>query len=200
MTKRFFAFFFLIFSFCQIAEASRGAGNKIYFSVAAKGGLGKAGSQEESFYKSRDLVVYGGDLTLGYVLGFVMLGASAEYNIWDQRTEPKDVGETNLSGKQLNLAPSIGFGFRNLMLQVKPYLSSTMTLNQKSIGGEKVKFSKPTNSFSTQLLYSLGKSYLGVEYALVKYKEVDVGGEASDLSGDNQVNFSAVRLVYGYKF
>jgi hypothetical protein len=193
--------FILLISTTPMMASAQTSHKRLYFSLAGKGGTGTAGSDEKTFYKSRDFYTYGADATLGMVFSGVLIGASAEYNIWNQKTEAKEVSNTNLSGKQLNLSPVIGIGLGRFMFQFKPYLFSTMALDQKSVSGDKVTFDKPdTASFGAQIIYSLGRTFIGVDYSQIKYKQLSLGSDETKLSDKNQVNFSAIRIVYGIKF
>lgn len=174
--------------------------NKFYFTVAAHGGLGKGGTVDEETTKTRDLYKVGADSTLGYVMGPIMFGANAEYNIWKQKTDPDEVGGTNISGRQLTLSPVIGIPLRFFMLQFKYPLSSTYTMDKKSASGESVEYSKPTKPIAVMLAYSLGKSYLGVEYTKIEYKTLSHGSTENSLDKDSRFTVNSLGLVYGYKF
>lgn len=169
--------------------------------IALKGGMGQAGSDADAV-ESRDLYRYGADLTLGLRWGSLLMGAAAEYNFWRQSTKPSKVDDTNLSGRQLNLAPVIGIGLGPFMFQTKAHLMSTVTLDQKTRAGEKLVYTAPAfPAFSAQLNYRLGgKSFVGVEYTKVTYEEKELDGESSSLSSDDEVTYSGWGVVYGLMF
>lgn len=186
----------LLTLFSQSVLASR-----FYFSVAGRGGLGKGGSVDGESTETRDLYVFGADATLGFMLGGVMIGGNAEYNIWKQKTDVDEVGGTNISGSQISFSPAIAIPFGRFMFQVKSPLSSTFTMDRKSSAGEKVKYSEPNMPpYSLTLAYSLGRSYIGLEYTKIEYKKLSHGGDDTTLDSDERLSLSSFGVVYGYKF
>ncbi len=99
-----------------------------YFSVVAKGELGKLSEADNEFIKTGDLYVYGAETTLGMKECAVLVGETAEYNTWLQKTKTSEVSNTITSGRQLSLTLIIGVAFGNFLLQTRPYLSSTLTM------------------------------------------------------------------------
>jgi hypothetical protein len=173
-----------------------------YFSLAAKGGLGDAGSADGTSIKTRDMYVFGGELMFGKTFGRFLLGASAEYNLFKQKTKASEVSNTNMAGAQMNVSPVLGMGLGNFLILVKPVLYSNLSLEEKTSGGDESSVNSPElGSFGFQINYKLGsKTFIGFEYASVDYTKSDVGGTESTLKGDNIVNYSSMGLIYGYKF
>ncbi len=173
-----------------------------YGSVAAKGGLGTAATEDKNFVESRDLYHYGAELNLGWHWGTFVAGGSIDYVMWNQKTKASEVNDTNMSGKQLVLSPALGFTFGKILIQAKTPLKSTMTLDQEDAAGNKVAYTTPAfPAFSLQLNYRLeGSSYIGLEYFKTTYKTMEVDGEENKLDDDKQISYSGWGLVYGYVF
>lgn len=210
MLSFFYSLFIFLFSlnaFAQVFPQSSGGSSGpsmskgFYVSIAARGGLGNAGSDDESV-KSRDFSYYGAEATLGYRFGRLLIGGSADYNIWAQRTKPSKVDNTNMSGKQLNLAPIAGVAIGPFLLAAKAHISSTMTLDKKTESGDKVEYSAPNlPAYTAQINYRLGGgSFIGLEYTNVTYKKMKSGSESANLSGKEQISYSGWGVVYGYMF
>ncbi len=208
--KIYFTLITLLLSVVGTASAaisfpsSGGGGAKMGFfgSVAIKGSLGTASSKDEEFIASRDFYVYGAEATLGLRWGMIMIGASGEYNLWKQKTKPSEVDDTNLSGKQLNLSPVLGFGLGPFLLQAKTPMYSTMTLDKKDASDNEVVYTVPSfPAYTVQLNYKLGSStYVGLEYTSMTYEKAKIGGEEEKLDKDYQPTFSSYGLVYGLVF
>ena len=131
-----------------------------------------------------------------------MFGGSAEYNLWKQKTKPSEVDDTNMSGRQLNVAPIVGIGLGPFMLQAKTHLMSSVTLDKKTSGGDEVVYTSPAfPAYSAQINYRLGgRSYVGVEYSSITYQKVEVAGESAKLDSKNEITYSGWGLVYGLMF
>ncbi len=173
-----------------------------YFSVAGKGGLGDAGSADGTTIKTRDMYVFGGEAIFGKTFGRFLLGLSAEYNLFKQKTKASEVGNTNMAGSQLNVSPVLGMGAGKFLFVLKPILYSNLTAEKKTSGGDESSVNSPKmGSFAFQINYKWGaKTFIGFEYASVDYTKSDVGGKESTLKGDNIVNYSSMGVIYGYKF
>lgn len=197
---------FLIFlipleSMAREFPSSGGSTKKgFYFSVAGKGGLGTSGSVDETLAESRDQYRYGGEVNLGIRIGSFLLGGSAEYNWWKQKTKASEVSDTNMSATQMNIAPILGMSFGNFLLLGKPILNSKVTLDQKDSSNGEVVYTTPVMpSYVLQLNYKLaGSSYVGVEYSSVTYKNTEVDGEETKL--DDEIIYSGWGVIYGFMF
>lgn len=191
-------------SFAEIKFSSSGGGSSssgFFGSIAAKGGLGSAGTDGDAV-ETRDLYRYGGELTVGYRFGTFLFGGSAEYNLWKQKTKPSEVDDTNMSARQLNVAPILGIGLGPFMFQAKTHLMSTVTLDKKTSGGDEIVYTSPSfPAYSAQINYRLGgRSYVGVEYTSITYEKVEVDGESAKLESENEITYSGWGLVYGLMF
>jgi hypothetical protein len=184
----------------RLSRGSKGFG--FYGSVSAKGGLGSSGADDTNVVDSRDHYRYGAEATLGLRYGAFLIGASGEYNLWKQKTKPSKVDDTNMSGRQINIAPIAGLSLGPFLLLGKTHLKSTMTLDKKSAGGDEVVYTSPSMpGYSAQLNYKIGSmSFIGVEYSSITYKKVEVDGESDKLDSKNQVTYSGWGLVYGFMF
>jgi hypothetical protein len=173
-----------------------------YFSLAAKGGMGDAGSADGTSIKTRDMYAFGGELMFGKTFGRFLLGASAEYNLFKQKTKASEVSNTNMAGNQLNFSPVLGMGLGNFLFVLKPILYSNFTAEKKTSSGAESSLNSPKiGSFGFQLNYKWGpKTFIGLEYANVDYTKSDVGGTESTLKGDDIVTYSSMSLIFGYKF
>lgn len=172
-----------------------------YFSLAAKGGLSKVASSDNEAVESRDLWSFGGEITAGVRAFGLMFGASGEYLMLKQREDPDDVDGTNASGTQLTIAPTIGVPFARFLFQVRPHFYSTYTLDRKTAGGDEVEYSSPElPSYTAQLVYAIGSSFVGLEYTSMTYKKRSEGGEEVTLDTDDKLTIGTLGVVYGYKF
>jgi hypothetical protein len=201
MKMPFFLFSFLLIGVFPALAQNSSASKGFFGSIAAKGGLGSAGSDSETV-ESRDLYRYGGELTLGYRFGTLLFGASAEYNLWRQKTKPSEVDDTNMSGKQLNVAPVVGIGLGPFLFGVKTQLMSSITLDKKNSSGDEIVYTSPAfPAYSAQLNYRLGgRSYVGVEYTSITYQKTEVDGESAKLESEDEITYSGWGLVYGFIF
>lgn len=186
------------------AHAEYGGGAQrsggFYFSLAAKGGLANIASEDNEVIEKRDAWSYGGELTLGYRALGLLFGATAEYQFVKQRKDPDDVDGTNASGSILSVAPTVGVPFGMFLFQLRPHFYSTYSLDRKS-SGKTLEYNSPElPSFTAQLVYSLGRSYFGIEYTSITYKKYSYDGDESSLDDDAKVNFANLGLVYGFKF
>ena len=199
-----FLLLLLSFSFPVLADPYSGGRNSIsklfYLSVAGKGGLSKGGSYDGESIESRDLYTFGAESTLGFFIYGVMIGGSAEFNIWKQKTQPDEVSNTNISGKQVTFSPVIGLPLGPCLFQLKYPVSSKYKLDNESINGETIEYSSAKVPFSLMLAYSLGKTFIGIEYTKIEYQKVSVDGDESTLDRDNRLALSSLLLVYGFKF
>jgi hypothetical protein len=191
--------FISLSSFAQTGGTKK---NGFYLSFAGKGLLGTSGSKDTSVAKTRDQYVYGAETILGYHFGPFLVGGSAEYNVWKQKTDPSSVNDTNMSGTQVNLAPVFGLSLGRVLLIGKMVMSSTMTLDKKNSNGDKTIYSNPsTSSYVAQLNFKLGgHSYLGVEYNNVVYGKSKVQDTTTKLRSDKKSTSGAWGLVYGFSF
>ena len=201
MKIRLFLFCFFLLGLLPAFAQNNSQGRGFFGSIAAKGGLGSAGSDSDTV-ESRDLYRYGGELTVGYRLGTLLLGGSAEYNLWRQKTKPSEVDDTNMSGRQLNVAPIVGIGLGPFLFKAKTHLMSTVTLDKKTSGGDEVVYTSAAfPAYSAQINYRLGgRSYVGVEYSSITYQKVEVDGESAKLESENEITYSGWGLVYGLMF
>lgn len=186
----------LVFSLPALAS-----GKLFYFSVAAKGALGKGATKDGEALESRSLYVFGGEAILGFRVSAFMIGASAEYNIWRQKEEPKEVGNSNISGKQVSFGPVIAVPLGRFMFQVKFPISSKFTMDNEASTGAEVEYKSPSfPPYSFMLAYSLGHSFIGVEYSKIEYKKISLDGVETTVNSNDRLALSSVGIVYGYKF
>lgn len=188
----------LIFIFSLNSNAAES--KRFFFSIAAKGGMGTSSSEDEIFAESRDHFRYGGEASLGLRIGYIFTGLTADYLIWSQRTDPDDVDETNMSGTQLNLSPILGLNFGPFIIMGRPILYSQFSSSEKNLAEEKVTYKTPAfPSYVLQINYKLaGRSYIGLEYTNVTYKETETGSDESNL--DDEITYAGWGLIYGFVF
>ncbi len=55
-------------------------------------------------------------------IGYIFSGITVDYLMWGQRTDSKDVGDTNMSGTQLNLSLILGLNFGPFIELGRPVL------------------------------------------------------------------------------
>jgi hypothetical protein len=201
--KVFLSAFLFLLSYSGLAQQSSGPSRKsgFYGMVALKGGMGSFGSGDNTAIEKRSMYRYGGELDLGYRLGSLTFGAAGEYNMWKQSTKPSEVSNTNASGNQIILSPTLGFSFGRFLLRGKYHLSSAMTMDKKSAAGDKVVYSSPTSSYGAQLIMRLsGRAFVGAEYTTTTYKKMKSGSTNEKLNSDTQVNLSGWGVIYGFVF
>ncbi len=207
ITKTLFTIWLLgTLSTASYAQSSGGGSSgsstfkRFFASLALKGGLAKVSSEDAEVVEDRGVWSFGGEVTLGVRALGLMFGASADYLVLKQRQDPEDVDGTNASGRVLTIAPTVGLPFGRFLLQLRPQFYSTYKLD-RSEGGDAVEYSAPElPSVTGQLIYSLGKSFIGVEYGRITYKKRSSGSTDVDLEDDAKVTIANVGLVYGYKF
>ena len=197
-----FALLILLTSLNSFAKENGSAKNGFYLSLAAKGLLGSAASDDNETIEDRKMSAYGGEAVIGITFSHFLLGATAEYNVWEQLTDPKTIDNTNMEGKQFNVAPVAGVALSNFLFTVKPYVHSTFLLDKKDTSGDRISFNSPKfPSFGAQLIYRLKRNMMiGIEYTNVEYNKVVVDKEESTLSDDAKTILSGMGLVYGIKF
>lgn len=179
-----------------------GSGTGFFGSIAIKGGLGTASDGNEEVVESRGLFHYGAEATLGLRWGSLAVGGSVDYIFWEQREDADKVDNTDMSGTQLALSPTIGYSLGPFLLQAKVPFSSKVTLKQQDAGGNDVVYTDAKfPAFSAQVKYRLGGStFIGLEYTKTTYKTMEVDGEKTKLDSNTQVTYSAWGLVYGILF
>ena len=194
----------LTLSFAVHADPYSGGRNSFskvfYLSFAAKGGMAKGGTYDGEAMETRDLYVFGGEATLGFFVSGIMIGASAEYNLWKQKSEPEDVDGSNISGKQTTFSPVIGIPLGPMLFQIKYPVASKYKMDNESTDGKSIEYSDAKIPFSLMLAYSLGKTFIGIEYTKIEYKNLALDGEETTVDRDNRLALSSFVLVYGYKF
>ena len=172
-------------------------------SFAGRGALGKAGNENSSSLKTRDFYVYGAEAKLGYSFGRFIIGGSADYNLWKQKTEPSEVSNSNMSGKQLSLSPIVGMDLGPISLIGKLIVSSNVDLDKTSLSGDKTSYTSPSlPSYAVQLNYrpSGSRSFLGFEYTNLSYEKIESGSTSTTLTSNDKINYSSYGLIYGFIF
>ncbi len=189
-----------------LAQAMGGGGggrsSGWYLSIAAKGGLGDAGTADGKSIETRDMYTFGGELMFGKTLGPFLLGASGEYNLFKQKTKASEVNNTNMAGTQLNVSPVLGIGLGSFLFVLKPVVYSDLKNDKRSESGVETSLNSPKlASFGFQINYRLSpNTFFGLEYSKVQYTKVDLGEGEATLKGDFIVNYSSMGIIYGYKF
>lgn len=173
-----------------------------YFSFAVKGVKGSSSSDDNKYVKGRDLLMYGGDMMLGVTSGNFVLAAAGEYNLWNQRTKPSEVSNTNMSGTQVNVGPALGMSFGRFLLLGKYYAYSKMNLTRKNIDDETVAYTTPSmESFAVQLSMRMSRrTFVGVEYGQVTYKKYQQDGSETKFKADERIKFGGWGVLCGIKF
>lgn len=173
----------------------------IYGTIGGKFGYGKAFSEDKSTVASRTLVTPGLEAAIGYQYGYFIFGAAAEHTWWQQRTEPADVGNSNVQGKMLVIAPVIGIGGSGLRFLVRYFpLVSSYKFSQQNSAGQTQEYSSASQLSLQAHAQSGGASFWGVEYSRTKFEKRKLAGTESALAAAEQLTFQSYSLIYGFKF
>lgn len=183
------------------AGASRQSGLGYYFSIGAGASYGTLAATDLNL-SSRNMAIYGVRSGLGFELGSLMIGATAEYNMWKQLKSPSDLSGTNAQGTELSYGPAIGYNFGKFILLGSYYLSSKYNLEKEDASGNKVSLSKPKSSFAVEarIPFGSGRPYLGLEYKAMKYSSVDVGGTTTEIPSGSEMTTSSFGASIGLMF
>lgn len=173
-----------------------------YGSIAAKAGMGTAADAEEENVESRDLWNYGAEVNLGLRFGNLIVAGAADYVFWNQRTDAKEAGNTDVSGTQLSFSPTVGYAIGNFLFQGKVPLYSTVTLSEEDQNGNPVKYTDAKfPGYGIQIKYRMGpRTFLGLEYSTTTYEKMEIDGKDTKLDSDSEVTYSAWGLMYGLYF
>ncbi len=192
----------LLTSLSVFAKDNGASKNGFYMSIGAKGLLGKSASADNQTIEDRKMSAYGGEAVIGFTISKILLGAAIEYNVWEHLTNPETSDNTNMEGKQFNVAPVAGLAMGSFLLMIRPYVHSTFLLDNKDSNGDRISFNTPNfPSFGVQLIYRLKKNLLvGIEYTQLQYNKVVRDGEQRSLTDDAKTTLSGMGLVYGIKF
>lgn len=216
MLKGLFGIFFLFFliNTANAAWTGYGPGDRNSSSGSSSlsgikfrllGGLklqhGTFGSSDDATVESQKMNGVGAEAVAGVNLGPFILGLGTEYTLWYQATDPKDVGNINLSGNNHNISAVGGFAFGKLCLIGKYHFKSTYSISQKSESDDKVKYTDPDASYSASLLYRLGRrSFISLDYNLITFTSEDRGSSTRSLGSDEEMILKSFGLTYGFMF
>ncbi len=181
----------------QAADPKPGLG---YFASLSAGA--SYGTLEGSGMQSRNLGVYGVTGDLGLTWGAFIIGAGLEYNLWRQMKDPAELNNTNAQGKEMSIAPTIGYNFKHVVLLARYYISSKYTLDKQNSSGDEVSFVKPSSSFAVEarIPFGSGRSYAGLNYKKMKYGSADIAGTEATIPSGSEVEASAFGASIGYGF
>jgi hypothetical protein len=174
----------------------------IYAAADAKLGLGTNASSDGTSIKSRSLINYSleGSLGLNY-LGFIA-GVSGEYSLVKQVTKPAKVGNSNTQGTLTAVYPMIGYDFLTFRIIAKlpSAIMSEYTLDKTNSSGSKVTY-KSADALGLQVhLISSPIDFWGVEYETLTFKKVNQGGSDVTLAAASKFKVSSFSLLYGFFF
>lgn len=184
------------------ATSSGGGGKFFYLSADLKGGYSTEATDDETTLLSRKMATYAADAAFGIRLFHMIFGASGEYALVKQLTDPAKVSNSNTQGKYLAIAPLFGFEFSSFKLLFKfpKVLSGDYTLDQKNSSGQEVKY-KDAKILGAQLQMMTGAStFLGVEYQKLTYQKINMAGTDTTLSSSAYLNLSTISLMYGISY
>ncbi len=176
----------IAFLFCLalIAENSYALGP---LHLDLRGTIGYGKSQVEGEPESPTTMQYGVGTTLGYKFLPFYFGASADYSMVTQLTEPGSFG--NRKGKKMNLlSPTIGVRLIKFHLKFDYQILGTYTLDKKTTGGQEVSYEDPKG-----MRGYIGYRYsplaeVGVFYETVSYGKEKVGSSETELTNKMKVN------------
>ncbi len=211
--KLILAGFFLFLSL-NLAHA-----NLLYVSGALKAGFGSTSTTDTTTVPSTSMAAYSAEGSLGFRLyHFILLGASGEYSLRKQLTNPSKVSNINTQGRLTAVYPMLGFDMGSLRIIAKlpSLIAGDYALDKANFSGQKVKYSD-ADALCLQLhwkrsggglvlpyvfkdQYSDHSTFWGIEYQSLKFKKMSLNGTESSLTAAQQFNMKSYSLLYGFFF
>lgn len=187
---------------CVVVLFSAKSHAQIYAAADAKFGLAKNASSDGSSIKSRSLLNYSLEASLGLnYLGFLG-GLSGEYSLLKQVTKPSTVSNSNTQGTLTAIYPMIGYDFLTFRIIAKlpVAIKSEYKLDKANASGSKVTY-KNADVLGVQLhVISTPISFWGVEYEALTFKKVNQGGSDITLAAASKFKINTFSLLYGFFF
>lgn len=187
---------------CLITLFSANSHALIYAAADAKFGFSSNASSDGTSLKSRSLLNYSleGSLGLNY-LGF-LAGVSGEFSLLKQITKPSSVSNSNTQGTLTAAYPMIGYDFLTFRVIAKlpVAIMSEYTLEKKNSSGNTVTY-KNADVLGIQLhMITTPISFWGVGYETLTFKKVNQGGSDITLADASKFKISTFSLLYGFFF
>ena len=174
----------------------------IYASAALKAGYSTVQTTDTSTVPKTNFASYAIDSSLGFRMFGLILGANAEYALWNQLTDPSKVSSINTQGKLLGISPIFGFEFGAVRFigKLPSYISGSYSLDRSNTSGQKLKY-KDADTMSLQFHWkSTPLTFLGIEYQSIKFNKVDTAGTESTLTSEKKLKLNSIGLLYGLYF
>ncbi len=173
-----------------------------YTAADLKLGYGSHASSDGTSLKSRSLVSYSAEASLGLMFYSFIFGATAEYSFWRQITKPSAVSNSNTQGTLGAAYPMIGLEYAPFRLIVKfpSLIAGNYTLEKANAAGSTVAY-KSADALGVQIHYlTTPTTFWGVEYEKLTFKKVSQASVETTLGTSSQFVLSSVSLLYGYTF
>ncbi|MGZ3789220.1 MAG: hypothetical protein ACXVLQ_11895 [Bacteriovorax sp.] len=196
---KFLIHFVFLASLLVLNSAQAGS---LFFSTAAKIGLGNNSTQDNTTVPSTTLAAYSLDLNLAYNVYGLILGGNGEYAIRKQITDPSKVSNKNSQGKLLAISPVIGFqlGAFRVLGKIPSVIFGEYKLDQNSVYSQAIKY-KAADIMSVQVHWLQSPlTFVGLEYQSLKFKKMLQNGNESTLADEKKLQMKTFSLLYGIYF
>jgi len=174
----------------------------LYTAADLKLGYGSQASSDGSTLKSRSLLSYSAEASLGIIYTSFIFGVTGEYSFWRQITKPSTISNSNTQGTLGAAYPMIGINYAPFRLIVKfpSLIAGSYTLEKTNAAGSAVAY-KSADAIGVQIHYlTTPTSFWGVEYEKLTFKKVTQATVETTLGTSSQFVQSSVSLLYGYTF
>jgi hypothetical protein len=168
----------------------------LYVDLHASAGYGKSAVSNEA--TSPKVVQYDVGTTLGLNLAFLYIGATADYAMVNQLTEPNTTFG-NRGGTKINLAsPTIGFRFPFIKMKFDYQLLGDYTLAKKSASNQTIKYKDPAGyrAYIGFPFYPLLD--IGLFYESISYKTQQTGSTSTTLTNKLVLSQAGLMAVLSF--
>jgi len=168
-----------------------------YLTVSLNGGLANTSSQSGTI-PSRTLVGSSLEGVLGVSWKFLIVGVAADVGLLRQTTDPAQVFGSNTQGNLFTVSPVLGAQHGSFRLLARfPLAFAKYNLDRTDLSGQSVAYSDAA-ILDVQLHWLLSKHFfLGLEYQQLTFKQMQLGGTASNLSGADSLILRNYSLLAG---
>lgn len=138
---------------------------------------------------------------MGLRLSSFLFGLSAEYALWQQHTDPKNISDSNLQGTMFTLVPIFGIDLGSVRLLGKYLpLAGQYDLSRPNSAGEVQAYTSPAQLALQLHLRLSGRALFGLEYASTAYDSRETNGVAAALEAGKEAEFTSMGVMYGFAF
>lgn len=173
-----------------------------FFSADLKIGLGTEVSDDTTSIASRDMASYAAEVSTGVRLYHMIFGASGEYALIKQLTDPSEVSNSNTQGKLKAISPLLGLelGIFRLLFKLPTTVYCEYALDQKNSRDQQAIY-KDANVFGGQLQWmTTESSFWGIGYQKMTFRKLSTAGADKTLSNSAYLNLTTISLFYGFSY